>query len=138
MGLWHEQPRERVEIPLHFFAFDWRTSDEMQLSFGWRRNRLTDPDLKTDPRGQTTNLVPSRAATGEIIPVCELRRHPITAAVARLLSRPKRGVCRRSLEAPLAVEMDDGWKSRVRVNASSGICASFGLGYWLPRIRRGL
>jgi hypothetical protein len=92
-GLWQYEPSERIQLRLHFFAYDWRTSDEMHLSFGWRRIILTDARLKADPPNQTTVLVPPHGATGEIIPVCELRNHPVTAAVftvARDDAEPRR------------------------------------------------
>jgi hypothetical protein len=63
-GLWQYEPSERIQLPLHFFAHDWRTSDEMHLSFGWRRVTLTDARLKADPPHQTTVLAPPRGATG--------------------------------------------------------------------------
>jgi hypothetical protein len=85
-GLWQYQPSERIQLPLHFFAYDSRTSDEMHLSFGWRRITLTDARLKADPPNQTTVLAPPHGATGEIIPVCKLRNHPVTAAVFAVAS----------------------------------------------------
>jgi hypothetical protein len=35
-GLWQYEATEHIELPLHFFAYDWRRSDELQLSFGWQ------------------------------------------------------------------------------------------------------
>ena len=82
-GLWGRgrEPSDVLELPFHFFAYDWPNSDEMQLSFGSRRLRLTDRALKDDPRGQTSLLFPPTAMTGEVVPVCEVPRHGIVAEV---------------------------------------------------------
>lgn len=80
-GLWHEHPNELLVLPLQFFSYDWPTTNEMQLRFGWRRVRMTDRELKTNPRAPPTLLLPESTMTGEVIPVCEVTGHDITGAV---------------------------------------------------------
>lgn len=80
-GLSASGAQEQLDIPLKFHPSNWRTSDEVGLHFGWRRLSVVDPGLKIDPRGQSNSITETDAATGQIIPVCELRNHPVTAAL---------------------------------------------------------
>jgi len=49
--------------------------------------------LKADPRPQTDVVLPDIATTGQLIPVCEIRRHAIT--IARVAVGHQHGEARR-------------------------------------------
>lgn len=85
-GCWQYEPSARIDLPLHFFPHAWNSSDEVALSFGWRRIGVSDARLKVDPVKETNVLAPSTAETGQTIPVCKLRNDPVTAAVFTVAS----------------------------------------------------
>jgi hypothetical protein len=83
-GLRPEAASEVIQIPLAFFPHDWSTSDRIHINFGWRRITVTDPELKADPRQHAEVVLPDTASTGQVIPVCEIRRHAITVALVAM------------------------------------------------------
>jgi hypothetical protein len=83
-GLRPDEPSEVAEIRLNFFPHGWSTSDRVQINFGWQRVTVTDPELKADPRPHADVTLPANAKTGEVIPICEVRKHGITLAVLAL------------------------------------------------------
>lgn len=80
-GLRPEDPCEVIEVSLDFFPRDWSASDHVVLNFGWQRVSVSDPELKADSKPHTTLVLPPTASTGQVIPVCEVRRHSIKLAV---------------------------------------------------------
>ena len=60
-GLHPDDPATEVDVPASFFPYDWTRSDDVQISFGWQRTAITDPELKTDPRGSVDVVAPQAA-----------------------------------------------------------------------------
>jgi hypothetical protein len=73
-----------TEDAVHFFPHGWSTSDAVQVNFGWRRIAVVDRDLKADPRPHVRVIAPEMAATGEVVPVCEVSRHGIVVSAMAL------------------------------------------------------
>lgn len=80
-GLRPDGPSSSVAVSLDFFPFDWATSDDVQLNFGWQRVGVTDADLKEDPPAATELILPKHGTTGQVIPVAALRKHDIQMAL---------------------------------------------------------
>jgi hypothetical protein len=87
VGLRREAASDVAEISLHFFPYHRTPDDRVQISFGLRRVTVTDPELKADPRPQANLLLPAVATTGQVIPVCEVRRHHVRVGVFAIADR---------------------------------------------------
>jgi hypothetical protein len=83
-GLRPDAPSEAIEVHAHFFPHDWSHHDRVQVNFGWQRLTVADEQLKVDPRPWASLLLPASGATGQVIPVCEVRKHGIKLAVLPL------------------------------------------------------
>jgi hypothetical protein len=103
-GLSRDPASAHAEASLHFFPFNWSSSDEVQVSFGYRRVNVTDAKLKEDPRPELVHLLPVTASTGQIIPIGEIPRHELKIAVLPIAEQDiePRGMDRWRLRPELA------------------------------------
>ncbi len=67
-----------MELRADFFPFSWTQSDEVQVTFGFRRFAITDLALKNDPRMVVDVVVPPIAMTAEAFAVARIPAHAIT------------------------------------------------------------
>jgi hypothetical protein len=86
-GLSPKVPATRFTLAVNFFPHAWKTSDGVQINFGWRRVTVTDPALKEDPRTSVAVTLPATAETGSLVPVCEVPEHGISVVVLGIASQ---------------------------------------------------
>jgi hypothetical protein len=77
-GLGPESPTTDLALAVDFFPQDWKSSDGVQINFGWRSMAVTDRSLKEDPHTQVAVTLPNAAETGRLVNVCELPAHGIS------------------------------------------------------------
>jgi hypothetical protein len=86
-GLVAHTPSTSPKVEAKFFPYDWSKSDDVQVNFEWQRLRVSDPELKDDPRRVVTAIAPTEAETGSRIPVATLPAHDLTLALIALADR---------------------------------------------------
>ncbi len=68
---------------MHFFPFDWQSSDAVQINVGGIRYGIDSPALKQDPRERVRPyLAPGdEVTTGAVIPALTLIDHDVSVAL---------------------------------------------------------
>jgi len=83
-SLWRSDPTEQWSESVGFVPWNWATSDGVGVLYAGFRRWVADRELKEDPRPLVSVTLPPLAATGEIIPLCEIPRYDIVLAVLAL------------------------------------------------------
>jgi hypothetical protein len=71
---WADGPAADITLDVHFFPFNWQTSDAVQINVGGIRHGVVSPALKKDPRELVrVHLAPGdEVSTGSVIPALTL------------------------------------------------------------------
>jgi hypothetical protein len=80
-GLVARTPSATPTLEAKFAPYDWGKSDDVQVRFEWARLRVSDPQLKDDPRRVVTAVAATEGETAARIPVAKLHSHDLTLAV---------------------------------------------------------